>query len=474
MDVDPHEQILEDLEADAWLERRRRRMRRALRIAVPSILAVGVGSVAANAAIDSRATTSTNVVKACYIVRGTGVGQLRIASTCRSNERAIAWNKLGPRGLQGLPGITGADGTNGAPGLIGLTGPQGPGGPQGLQGPQGETGPQGPAGADADAGSTCAPGRDLGLAQSAAAATIRLSGITGDSTTTQGGSDLIGFCVETLPRNAANPDSSFGTFTVSKYADQSTGAVLTRAASGAELATATVDIGSPDYNFGGLDLLVQYSFTDVRVLAEHLRQDADGRLLEQTTFGWKGLRSKSATGSPELVLANSRGYAAPAVPDCGRPKFTTPSSLVGAHVQFVRSDGSTVPGTPQHTVNGYSPVEGFCFGVSGNSMDASGNVSPSAFTTFGLIKRHDPASMPVLSEVGNARPLLVRVTATRRATNGGAERYMDFEFLGATARNHQVGGGGMPASSEWMSFDWTGASFKHKVGGEVFSYSRSK
>jgi hypothetical protein len=49
-------------------------------------------------------------------------GNLRVSDSCRTDERAIAWNETGPQGLQGPQGVPGA------------------------QGPKGDIGPQGPAG----------------------------------------------------------------------------------------------------------------------------------------------------------------------------------------------------------------------------------------------------------------------------------------------------------------------------------------
>ena len=49
-------------------------------------------------------------------------GDLRLSDTCRTSERAVTWNEVGPAG------------------------PQGEAGPQGPQGPKGDTGPQGAAG----------------------------------------------------------------------------------------------------------------------------------------------------------------------------------------------------------------------------------------------------------------------------------------------------------------------------------------
>ena len=66
------------------------------------------------------------------------------ASACRSNERAISWNR---EGLPGTPGAPGAPGTPGEPGPPGPPGPAGPQGAPGEPGPAGPPGPPGPPGA---------------------------------------------------------------------------------------------------------------------------------------------------------------------------------------------------------------------------------------------------------------------------------------------------------------------------------------
>ncbi len=78
--------------------------------------------------------TSTGVINACQDNR---TGALRVATTCKSNEKALSWNQQGPAGPQGPAGQQGEPG---------------PAGPAGPVGPQGEPGPPGAdASADGDA-----------------------------------------------------------------------------------------------------------------------------------------------------------------------------------------------------------------------------------------------------------------------------------------------------------------------------------
>jgi collagen triple helix repeat protein len=62
-------------------------------------------------------------------------GALRLAGKCKSSERAVSWNTVGPRGPRGLQGIQGAKGDTGATGATGATGTAGATGQDGPPGP---------------------------------------------------------------------------------------------------------------------------------------------------------------------------------------------------------------------------------------------------------------------------------------------------------------------------------------------------
>jgi hypothetical protein len=82
--------------------------------------AAGAGSLA-NATI----LMNQSVIHGCAARSG---GALRIASKCRTNERAVVWNNTGPagaRGATGLPGPAGPQGATGATGATGVTGAAG-------------------------------------------------------------------------------------------------------------------------------------------------------------------------------------------------------------------------------------------------------------------------------------------------------------------------------------------------------------
>ena len=52
---------------------------------------------------------SSNQISACAKKRG----GLRLAKTCRANERKVVWGKTGPKGAKGAAGATGATGATG-------------------------------------------------------------------------------------------------------------------------------------------------------------------------------------------------------------------------------------------------------------------------------------------------------------------------------------------------------------------------
>lgn len=77
-------------------------------------------------------------------------GDVRIVQpgeSCRSYEKPIGWDQVGPQGATGAQGPTGAQGDQGIQGEQGEIGPEGPQGEVGPAGPQGLQGDRGPQGA---------------------------------------------------------------------------------------------------------------------------------------------------------------------------------------------------------------------------------------------------------------------------------------------------------------------------------------
>ena len=91
-------------------------------------------------------------------------GAVRIVdqvTACRTPERLVTWNVVGPQGPPGAVGPAGALGPPGPQGSAGPAGAQGPPGPQGSAGPagaQGSAGQQGPAGPQGITGERGEPG----------------------------------------------------------------------------------------------------------------------------------------------------------------------------------------------------------------------------------------------------------------------------------------------------------------------------
>jgi hypothetical protein len=89
---------------------------------------------------------------ACVHANSGAVRIVAQVTACRTPEKLVTWNVVGPQGPPGPAGPAGALGPPGPPGPAGPAGPQGsagqqgPAGPQGMRGERGEPGPLGPAG----------------------------------------------------------------------------------------------------------------------------------------------------------------------------------------------------------------------------------------------------------------------------------------------------------------------------------------
>lgn len=97
--------------------------------------------------------SSSGTIHSCY---SKSTGALRIASKCKSGERALAWNQRGPTGPRGATGARGAAGT-GTTGPKGATGATGAGA-TGATGPTGGTGSKGTTGGTGGTGATGSTG----------------------------------------------------------------------------------------------------------------------------------------------------------------------------------------------------------------------------------------------------------------------------------------------------------------------------
>ena len=92
-----------------------------VRVPVIAVAAACLLAVCAGWAI-AASTTSSATLRACASKSN---GVLRLAARCKSSERRVSWNTVGPRGPRGLHGIQGAKGDMGATGATGATGTPG-------------------------------------------------------------------------------------------------------------------------------------------------------------------------------------------------------------------------------------------------------------------------------------------------------------------------------------------------------------
>lgn len=87
------------------------------RVRVPLLAVVATCLLASGSGWAIAASTSSSAtLRACA---NKTTGALRLAGKCKSNERRVTWNTVGPRGLRGLQGIQGTKGDAGATGAIG-------------------------------------------------------------------------------------------------------------------------------------------------------------------------------------------------------------------------------------------------------------------------------------------------------------------------------------------------------------------
>jgi Collagen triple helix repeat (20 copies) len=102
-----------------------------------ALIAVCLGVAAVAGGGWALAAPGGGVIRACANKK---TGALRLARTCKQNEKAVSWNAQGPAGPHGASGAQGPQGPTGMPGAQGL---QGPGGVPGLRGSQGPSGSPG-------------------------------------------------------------------------------------------------------------------------------------------------------------------------------------------------------------------------------------------------------------------------------------------------------------------------------------------
>jgi type VI secretion system secreted protein Hcp len=242
--------------------------RRALKIALPTLAALGAGAAVGIAAIPS----ADGSIHACFSNTDGAVRIIDVeaptSATCPVGETAISWGQQGPTG---------------ATGATGATGPTGPAGPKGDTGPAGTTGPQGAAGLTGDAGAAGASGSsssdNSGTTSSSGSTTqaggpsadmfLKLDGIAGDSTDDKHKNEIdvtsFAFAVGrggdgtgSAGRGAAGR-AHLQTLRINKVYDASSPKLFRAAATGQHIKSAVMT-----FRRGSNDVLT-YALTDVQV-----------------------------------------------------------------------------------------------------------------------------------------------------------------------------------------------------------------
>jgi type VI secretion system secreted protein Hcp len=282
-------------------ERRRLLSRRTIKVAVPTMAALGVGGAFAVASIP--ATDGT--VNGCYVTSGILKGALRVVDAptdCTRFETAIKWNQKGQDGLPGAPGAPGAPGDPGA------------------KGDKGDTGPQGPAGAPGSAAELIIGG--TALQGGRAEAFLKLDNIDGESTDSKHKGELeissFGFGVKqsgttVVGGGAGAGKASFSSFHFTKLYDKSSAILFKACATGQHIKDATItvrragasqqdfltyklsDVVVSDYNQGGTKepaLFEDISLSYSKIEVSYQPQNPDGSLGTPITAGYDVVSNK--------------------------------------------------------------------------------------------------------------------------------------------------------------------------------------
>lgn len=426
---------------------------RGLKLAVPTVAAVGAGG-----AIAVAAGGSGNTIHGCYRTNGHGAekGSLRIADHCGRHEVAITWNKRGRRGLQGATGPQGPKGD---------TGPQGPQGPQGDRGPQGIQGIQGPKGDKGDTGAQGPPGTAAATPPceahpdfpSGQRAWMKIPGVTGSSTFKghEGEIELAGLCFSgTAPGPPGHAPASFGSFTIEQSIDRSTPQLLQRMVTGKDLQDATITVAKTTPS-GGLTTFLTYQFQTLHV-AGFEDGDHGDPTQAAVTFSWDRVgESYTQLGATGEVLNTGGGNienqdpvptAAPRCPDLTSqaPPDQPPSGI------SVRLKLQDVPGEDAAHDSAID-VNSFCFAGAPNMPDGAGG--PAHFASFTIQKHYDLASgrlaefMADTIDVGDGTLTLSRSTGT-------PTDYVSYQFKGLRVVGYRQGGHGTPLQED-VTFAWS-------------------
>jgi type VI secretion system secreted protein Hcp len=257
---------------------------KALKIAVPTLAALGAGTAIAAGAIPSGDGTIT----ACYLKDASDAqpkGAVRIVnddSECNNEtESSLAWNQRGPQGIQGAAGARGDRGDSG---------------PQGAPGPQGSPGASG--GSSSPSGETEEPQLFLNL-----------DGIPGGSTDKQHKGEIAvnnySFGLSSGGGAASGGGGAgkvkFDSFAISKKTDKASTKLFKAGTTGEHIKKASFYVVGAQDQKGNTAPLLEYDFSDVTISG--LRQGSGGSTNEHVEFAFQKITitTNNADGTSSKV-----------------------------------------------------------------------------------------------------------------------------------------------------------------------------
>jgi type VI protein secretion system component Hcp len=404
---------------------------RGVKVAIPTVAAIGAGSAIAVAAAGDE-------IRGCYSTNGNGndLGRLRIADTCGKNELPITWNRMGPQGPQGPIGPIGPQGPQGPQGERGLQGEQGLQGEKGEKGDKGEPGAQGPPGSVAALPPCDAPARFASGQQ----AWLRIAGIQGEATS-KGHEDeigLSGFCFAGKAPSGDGGAGSFGSFTIEQRVDTATPLLLHAMAGQDDIGSATVTFAR-NTSAGPADFLT-YKFDDLHVDGFHQGGQGDPDR-DAVTFSWRRLRSSYD------VLDSKGGTTASENAD-----FQNVSPIPTAEPRCDDTTTSDAPGAPPLNIDVSMSLAGFIGesnhkggGSDLNSFCLAGG--PSGFGSFAIQKLYDRASPKLPQFLADQTPI-TNGTVTFTSSGKSQADFLTYKFSDLAVDGYRQGGHGNPLQED--------------------------
>jgi type VI secretion system secreted protein Hcp len=290
---------------------RRRLAGRSVKVAIPTVAALGAGTALAAGAIPGE----DGAIDGCYHRL---TGNLRVVDDgddCRALETAIEWNQRGPQGDQGIPGPRGDIGPQGDQGIPGPQGDIGPKGDPGDDGPAGPPGPPGPPGTAGAAAAGCDSVERGGDPVTGGDAEIfmKVDGVMGESQDKvhKGELELQSFSfglrnTESSVGGGGAGRADFASFCFEKLYDRSSPTLFLGTASGEHFKSATVTFRKPG---GKAPEFLTYKFDDIVFDQYDHGGSNEPPMLEDAGFKFRKVtvtyRVQNADGSPGPAITAS-------------------------------------------------------------------------------------------------------------------------------------------------------------------------